>query len=101
MLLGIVALRAGTKIHDDGTNMRVTNSADANQYLTREYRQGWAAHVRPARSLGAAAARDPRACKFDVAGRSTRQPGRYSAASVRIRRGRSGESRVIRGSETL
>lgn len=41
MLLGIVALRAGTKIHYDGANMRVTNSADANQYLTREYRRGW------------------------------------------------------------
>ena len=43
MLLGIVALRAGQgqKIYYDGANMRVTNSADANQYLTREYRAGW------------------------------------------------------------
>jgi predicted dehydrogenase len=41
MLLGIVALRAGTKIHYDGANMRITNSADANQYLAREYRPGW------------------------------------------------------------
>ena len=41
MLLGIVALRAGTKIHYDGAAVRVTNSPDANQFLTREYRQGW------------------------------------------------------------
>jgi predicted dehydrogenase len=44
MLLGIVALRTGQgrKILYDGANMRVTNIADANQYLTREYRAGWA-----------------------------------------------------------
>jgi hypothetical protein len=44
MLLGIVALRTGqgTKIMYDGPNMRVTNVAEANQYLTREYRPGWA-----------------------------------------------------------
>jgi hypothetical protein len=44
MLLGIVALRTGQgrKILYDGQNMRVTNIADANQYLTREYRAGWA-----------------------------------------------------------
>jgi predicted dehydrogenase len=41
MLLGVVALRAGTKIHYDGANMRVTNNADANDYLKREYRRGW------------------------------------------------------------
>ena len=41
MLLGIVALRAGTKIHYDGANMRVTNVAAANDFLTREYRKGW------------------------------------------------------------
>jgi len=43
MLLGIVALRAGQsqKILYDGRAMRVTNIADANQWLTREYRQGW------------------------------------------------------------
>jgi predicted dehydrogenase len=41
MLLGVVALRAGTKIHYDGSNMRVTNSASANDYLKREYRRGW------------------------------------------------------------
>jgi hypothetical protein len=43
MLLGIVALRTGQgqKIYYDAANMRVTNIADANQYLTREYRAGW------------------------------------------------------------
>ena len=43
MLLGIVALRTGQgqKIYYDAANMRVTNSADANQYLQREYRAGW------------------------------------------------------------
>jgi hypothetical protein len=44
MLLGIVALRAGQgkKILYDGERGQVTNVSDANQYLTREYRAGWA-----------------------------------------------------------
>jgi predicted dehydrogenase len=41
MLLGIVSLRAGGKIEYDGANMHITNNANANQYLTRNYRQGW------------------------------------------------------------
>ena len=43
MLLGLVALRAGQgfKIEYDAANMRVTNSEKANEYLTREYREGW------------------------------------------------------------
>src|SRR5256884_324917 len=41
MLLGIVALRAGKKIYYDGPNMRVTNALQANDFLRREYRQGW------------------------------------------------------------
>jgi hypothetical protein len=41
MLLGIVSLRAGTKIHYDAANMRVTNSDKANDFLRREYRTGW------------------------------------------------------------
>lgn len=41
MLLGIVSLRAGTKIQYDAANMHVTNSPKANEFLTREYRQGW------------------------------------------------------------
>jgi hypothetical protein len=44
MLLGIVALRAGQgrKILYDAAKMEVTNVPEANQYLTREYRRGWA-----------------------------------------------------------
>jgi hypothetical protein len=44
MLLGIVALRAGQnqRIDYDATNMKITNVPDANQWLTREYRAGWA-----------------------------------------------------------
>jgi predicted dehydrogenase len=41
MLLGVVSLRAGTKIHYDGANMKVTNSAAANDFLRREPRAGW------------------------------------------------------------
>jgi predicted dehydrogenase len=41
MLLGIVALRTGKKIRYDGANMRITNALQANDYLQREYRQGW------------------------------------------------------------
>ena len=43
MLLGVVALRTGQsqKILYDGAQMRVTNIAEANQWLSREYRAGW------------------------------------------------------------
>jgi predicted dehydrogenase len=41
MLLGVVSLRAGKKIIYDGVNMRVTNVPQANDFLRREYRQGW------------------------------------------------------------
>jgi predicted dehydrogenase len=43
MLLGLVALRTGQgrKILYEGESGRITNIADANQYLTREYRAGW------------------------------------------------------------
>jgi hypothetical protein len=41
MLLGIVALRAGTKIHYDAAKMRITNSSEANDFLRRSYRRGW------------------------------------------------------------
>ena len=41
MLLGIVALRARKKIYYDGPNMRVTNVLSANDFLRRDYRQGW------------------------------------------------------------
>jgi hypothetical protein len=44
MLLGLVALRTGQgkKILYDGERGQITNVPDANQYLTREYRPGWA-----------------------------------------------------------
>ena len=44
MLLGLVALRAGQgkKILYDAASMAITNVPDANQYLTRTYRAGWA-----------------------------------------------------------
>lgn len=43
MLLGIVALRAGQgqKIEYDGAEGVVTSHADANEFLSREYRSGW------------------------------------------------------------
>ena len=41
MLLGVVSLHAGKKIEYDAANMRVTNIPEANQYLSRTYRQGW------------------------------------------------------------
>ena len=48
MLLGIVSLRAGGKIYYDGANRRVTNTikngdkvVDPNQFLERNYRDGW------------------------------------------------------------
>ena len=41
ILLGNVALRAGKKLYWDGPGMKVTNSADAQQYVRAEYRQGW------------------------------------------------------------
>lgn len=44
MLLGIVALRTGQgrSIQYDGDAMRITNIPEANGYLTRPYREGWA-----------------------------------------------------------
>jgi hypothetical protein len=39
--LGAAALRAGRKIDYDSSSMRITNFAEANKYLTREYRKGW------------------------------------------------------------
>jgi hypothetical protein len=41
MLLGLVAYRAGKKLEYDGAKGRVTNDAKANEYLSREYRDGW------------------------------------------------------------
>nr|GFD57741.1 hypothetical protein [Tanacetum cinerariifolium] len=41
MLLGMVAMRAGQPIRYDGQAGRITNLADANQFLDRHYREGW------------------------------------------------------------
>ena len=41
MLLGVASLRAGSKLYYDGANMKVTNNAAANEFLTRQYRQGY------------------------------------------------------------
>ena len=41
MLLGFVAYRVGKKLEYDGAKGLVTNIPEANQYLTKEYREGW------------------------------------------------------------
>ncbi len=41
VLLGNVAYRAGGKLQYDAKTGRVTNNANAAQYLRREYRKGW------------------------------------------------------------
>jgi hypothetical protein len=40
-LLGNIALKVDQKIEWDAKAMRVTNCPEANQYVRREYRQGW------------------------------------------------------------
>jgi predicted dehydrogenase len=41
MLLGLVAHRAGKRLEYDPSSGRVTNSAEANDYLKRAYRPNW------------------------------------------------------------
>ena len=41
VLLGNVAIRTGKKLQWDSPNMQITNMPEANQYLEREYRNGW------------------------------------------------------------
>jgi len=42
ILLGNVAIRMnGQKLEWDGPNLKITNNADANKWIKREYRQGW------------------------------------------------------------
>jgi len=41
ILLGNVALKAGSRIEWDAENLRVTNNEAANSFLRREYREGW------------------------------------------------------------
>ena len=40
-MLGNVAVRSGKKLLWDGPNFRITNDAEANQLLHRQYREGW------------------------------------------------------------
>jgi len=39
--LGTIALRTGKNVLFDSDNMKITNSAEANKYMYREYRKGW------------------------------------------------------------
>jgi predicted dehydrogenase len=41
MLLGLVAYRAGQRVEYDAAAGRITNLPDANQYLSKKYRDGW------------------------------------------------------------
>ena len=39
--LGNVAFRTGTRLEWDAEKMEVTNTDKANQFISREYREGW------------------------------------------------------------
>ena len=41
MLMGLVAYRTGKKLEYDASAGRITNDAQANEYLSRQYRPGW------------------------------------------------------------
>ena len=42
ILLGTVAIRVpGQKLEWDSAKLKVTNSAEANRFLQRKYRDGW------------------------------------------------------------
>jgi predicted dehydrogenase len=41
LLLGTVALRAGKRLYWDSPSMKVLNVPEAQQYVRREYREGW------------------------------------------------------------
>jgi len=41
VLLGTIAVRTGQKLYWDPANMKITNSADANELVGRKYREGW------------------------------------------------------------
>ena len=40
-LLGNIAIRVGKELRWDGPNLEITNDETVNQYLNREYRNGW------------------------------------------------------------
>lgn len=41
VLLGVVAIRTGQKLHWDAANMKITNAPTANVYIRTPYREGW------------------------------------------------------------
>ena len=41
MNLYVVALRTRRRLYYDAANHKITNVAEANKYLAREYRKGW------------------------------------------------------------
>lgn len=41
MMLGLAAYRAGRKVKYDGANGKVTDCPEANEYLSKKYREGW------------------------------------------------------------
>jgi len=41
ILLGNVAVHVGERIEWDGEKLEITNLPDANQYINKEYREGW------------------------------------------------------------
>ena len=40
-LLGNIAIRTGKKLNWDSENLKITNVSEANEFLHRDYRQGW------------------------------------------------------------
>ena len=44
VLLGVVALKAGTKIEWDAAGLRAKNNSGADQYIRRDYRKGFSIH---------------------------------------------------------
>ncbi len=44
VLLGVVALKAGTKIEWDAANLRAKNNSNADQFIRRDYRKGFSIH---------------------------------------------------------
>ena len=45
VLLGVVALKAGTTIEWDPVALKAKNVPSADQYIRRDYRQGFSIHV--------------------------------------------------------
>jgi predicted dehydrogenase len=41
MLLGLVAYRVGKKLEYDGATGKITNAPEANEFVSRKYRDGW------------------------------------------------------------